>query len=138
MQKLLARFRQIEADVVQERGEFSLFALFLPEDAHGKWDLIVAAPWIGDWNMPSLEYVSGKVTARLNPEELLSLSKVVIIPFDVEEVRDLIKTYPVTPEEKPIEIRDRDFSSVPIARGFILTARPALAATATATPAAAD
>lgn len=124
MQKLIARYREIEADVARERGAFSLFALFLPEDAYGKWDLIVAAPWIGDWNMPSLEYLSGKVTARLNPEELRSLSKVVIIPYDAEEVHDLIEAYPVTPDQKPIELRDWEFSGVPIVRGYLLTACP--------------
>jgi hypothetical protein len=124
VQKLLARYREIEADVVREKGEFSLFALFLPEDAYGKWDLIVAAPWIGDWNMKSLEYISGKVTTLLNLEELLALSKIVIVPFDAEDVRDLIEAYPVGPNQKPVELRDWIFSGVPIARAYILTARP--------------
>jgi hypothetical protein len=124
VQKLLARYREIEADAARERGEFSFFALFLPEDAYGKWDLMVAAPWIGDWNMKSLEYLSDKVTARLNLEELLTLSKIVIVPFDAADVRELIEAYPVGPDQKPVELRDWIFSGVPIARGYILTARP--------------
>jgi hypothetical protein len=124
MQKLLAKYREIEAEVTRERGECSLFALFLREDAHGKWDLVVAAPWIGNWNMKALKYLSSKVTSRLDLQELLSLSKVVLVSPNDEPVQRLIREFPVNSDQEPVEIRDWDYDGMPIARGYILAARP--------------
>ena len=137
MQELLAKYREIEAEATRERGEFSLFALFLREDAYGNWDLVVAAPWIGDWNMKALEYIAGKITSRLDTQELLSLSKVVLVSPNDEPVRRLIQEFPVTSDEKPVEIRDWDYNGMPIARGYILTARPVSQVAANAETAAA-
>jgi hypothetical protein len=44
MKELLGKFVELEQRLSQERGEFSLFALFLREDASDKWDLVVSAP----------------------------------------------------------------------------------------------
>jgi hypothetical protein len=131
MQELITKYREIEEEATRERGEFTLFALLLREDAYGKWDLVVAAPWIGNWNMNALKYLADKVTARLTPEELRSLSKVVLVSPNDEPVQRLIREYPVTPDQRPTEIRDWDYRGMPIARGYILTARSTPQATAT-------
>ena len=39
------RFGSLEAEIAQKKGDFSLFALFLREDAPDRWDLLVSAPW---------------------------------------------------------------------------------------------
>ena len=46
MRELLEQFVELERRLVEEHGQFSLFALFLREDSTDKWDLVVAAPWI--------------------------------------------------------------------------------------------
>jgi hypothetical protein len=138
MQELLNKYREIEAEVAREKGEFSLFALLQREDAFGgKWDLVVAAPWIGEGRLKTLNYLADKITSRLTIEELLSLSMVVPVSVTDEPVQRLIREYPVTPDQKPIEIRDWDYRGMPIARGYILTARLTPAAAATSKAAAA-
>jgi hypothetical protein len=131
MQELLAKLRDLEAEVRRERGDFSLFALLQREDAYGKWDLVVAALWIGDWNIEDLQYLCDKVTARLTERELLSLAFVTIVSPDDEPVQRLIREYPVSSDEKPVEIRDWDYNGMAIERGYILTARPTAAAATT-------
>jgi hypothetical protein len=138
MQELLNKYREIEAEVAREKGEFSLFALLQREDAFGgKWDLVVEAPWIGEGRLKTLNYLADKITSRLTIEELLSLSMVVPVSVTDEPVQRLIREYPVTPDQKPIEIRDWDYSGLPIARGYFHTARHTPAAAATSTAAAA-
>lgn len=138
MQTLLSKYREIEAEVAREKGEFNLFALLQREDSFGgKWDLVVAAPWIGEGRLKTLKYLAGKITPRLTMEERLSLAIVVPVSPDDEPVRRLIQAFPVTSDEKPIEIRDWDYNGMPITRGYILTARPVPQVAANAETAAA-
>jgi hypothetical protein len=125
MQELLNKLREIETEIVREKGEFTLFALLQREDAFGgKWDLVVAAPWIGEGRLETLKYLTSKITPKLNLEELLSLSKIVTVFPNDEPVQRLIRAIPVNPDQKPVEIHDWDYNGMPIARGYILTARP--------------
>jgi hypothetical protein len=138
MQELIRKLRETEAEIAGEKGKFTLFALLQREDAFGeKWDLVVAAPWIGEGRLQTLKYLAGKITPRLCLEELLSLSMIVPVRVDDEPVQRLIREFPVTPDQEPVEIRDWDYRGMPIARGYILTARPTPEAIATPNAAAA-
>jgi len=46
MKQILDKFVSLERDIASEKGEFSLFALFLREDAEDNWDLLASAPWL--------------------------------------------------------------------------------------------
>lgn len=46
MNSLVEDLLKIEKSLSAEKGAFSLFALFLREDAAGKWDLVISAPWV--------------------------------------------------------------------------------------------
>ncbi|NBB32087.1 hypothetical protein GVN22_27455, partial [Cellulophaga sp. BC115SP] len=46
MKNLIEKFSKIEQEIVNVKGDFELFALFLREDAIDKWDILVAADWI--------------------------------------------------------------------------------------------
>ena len=45
MSEWVEQVAKVENALSREQGEFDLFALFLREDAPGKWDLLIAAPW---------------------------------------------------------------------------------------------
>jgi hypothetical protein len=46
MKEFIDKYIELERSISYEKGDFSLFALFLREDAADIWDLVVAAPWI--------------------------------------------------------------------------------------------
>ena len=46
--ELTEKFTRLESQIAQEKGDFTLFALFMREDVPDRWDLIVSAPWLGD------------------------------------------------------------------------------------------
>jgi hypothetical protein len=136
MQEFLEKFKQIEAESAREKGAFNLFALLQREDAFaGQWDLVVAAPWIGEGRWEIIEYLVSKIQLRLDAEELRKLATIVPVPVDDEPVQRLIRAFPTSGEA--IEIRDWDYRGMPIARGYILTARPTPEAIATPNAAAA-
>jgi hypothetical protein len=72
-------FSKLRDEISRERGDLSLFALVLREDADN-WDLVLAAPWAenDDWGH-ALRYVSQKVMERLKPSELMDLSRIVVL-----------------------------------------------------------
>jgi hypothetical protein len=69
----------LEHDIASEKGEFSLFALFLREDADDTWDLLASAPWLEANNRESLDYLVNQLRSRLDTQELLSLSRIVLL-----------------------------------------------------------
>ncbi len=73
--------------ITREKGEFALFGLFLREGAPGTWDLVISAPWLDANKKAGMEYVAKKVrTRRLTAEELLSLSRIVVLETEHEGV----------------------------------------------------
>ena len=66
--------------VLLERGPIYLFALFERDDAAGKWDVILSAPWSDSDASSAIRFVSSQLVPTLSPEELASLSRIAIIP----------------------------------------------------------
>ena len=79
MKQTIEKLASVERDIASEKGEFSLFALFLREDAYDRWDLLASAPWLEANKRESLEYLVNHLRARLDTQELLSLSRIVLL-----------------------------------------------------------
>src|SRR6266516_3908231 len=79
MKQMIEKLASLERDIASEKGEFSLFALFLREDADDTWDLLASAPWLEADKRESLDYLVNQLRARLDTQELLSLSRIVIL-----------------------------------------------------------
>ena len=73
--KLISLDRKISA----EKGDFSLFGLFRRSDARHKWDLLVSAPWLEVDKKKGLKYLVKQIKSQLKPDELLSISRIVIL-----------------------------------------------------------
>ena len=79
MKEIVEKLKQKEQAMTQAKGPFDLFALFLREDAPYKWDLVVAAKWIEENKQEALKYISKALQESLTQNELLKLSRIVII-----------------------------------------------------------
>jgi hypothetical protein len=79
MKETLEILKQQEEVMAKEKGPFDLFALFLREDAPGKWDLVVAAEWIEKDKEAALKYIASIVQKTLPKEQILTLSRIAII-----------------------------------------------------------
>ena len=73
------KFKSIAKEVAEERGEPSLFALFLREDAENKWDLVVAAPWLNTDKIEDINYIADKLKHHLDVSELLFISRIILL-----------------------------------------------------------
>jgi hypothetical protein len=71
---------ELERRVAQEKGSLVLFALVLREDETNKWDFLAASDWLQQDKEGGLRYLAENLQKTLTPEELLSLSRIFILP----------------------------------------------------------
>jgi len=133
MKELLDRFVELERSLSAEKGAFALFALLLREDAGGgagtsgysgyspKWDLVVAAPWIEADRKAALTHITKEIQDTFAPEELSLLSRVVLVDLSNPAVDVMNQT--VNIQHGHAEVRDINFSGLPIKHAYIITSQ---------------
>lgn len=121
MKQIVEKLQKAEAMMTGEKGAFDLFALFLREDAPNKWDLMIAADWIDQDKADAIKYVAGKVQDVLSKEELLSLSRIVIIEESNSDLTAFQETYTV--EHGSTEIQNCNLFGQQINHAYLITSK---------------
>ncbi len=119
--ELPKKFEKLESDISAEKGEFSLFALFLREDLPDRWDLMISAPWASADTKSALKYLIARIKADLGPAELTQLSRIVFIDPAEASVQNLNRAIQV--EHGAVEVRDCNFFGLEIKHAFIITSK---------------
>ncbi len=111
----------LEREASDEKGEFSLFGLFLREDAQDedKWDLLVSAPWLDTDKKGGLSYLAKEIQKRLEPDELLSISRIVVLEKGNPILEAIHKAINVKHGE--VKVQDSNFFGVRITQACIST-----------------
>ena len=118
------KFIELRNEIIEERGDLALFALFLREDAEDRWDLLVSAPWLEQDEAAGLRYLSKKLMTKLSERELLEISRVVLIEQSDPGLRSLLKSTTVKGGSVR-EIENSRFAGLALRHGFIFEAKPA-------------
>jgi len=119
MNELIQKMVEIEKYLAHEKGDFKLFALFLRDGSPGRWDVLVSAPWIDVNKQQALEFIVEQLTTRLDKDELISLSRVVIIK---QNHKGLSAVHQFMPEENSVaEIYDKNFFGLDIKQAFLIS-----------------
>ncbi len=119
MNKLNQKMVKIEKYLANQKGEFKLFALFLRDGSPGKWDVLVSARWIDANKQQALKIITEQLTTKLNKEELISLSRVVIINQDNDALSTINQFLPLG--NKIAEIQDKNFFGLDIKQAFFIS-----------------
>jgi len=111
----------LEREISDEKGEFSLFGLFLREDAQDedKWDILVSALWLDADKKEGLAYLANEIQKRLEPDELLSISRIVVLERGDPILEAIHKAVNVKHGE--VEVKDSNFYGVQITQACIST-----------------
>src|ERR1044072_8186010 len=112
-----AKYAQIRDEILAEKGELTLFALFLREGVEDRWDLIVSAPWLERDEAAGLKYVTKKLVSKLSERELLEVSRVVIMNQADPALRKLLRV--VVDESDVHEFENIDFGNLSLDRAVI-------------------
>jgi len=123
MRELADKFVALEREIADERGEFTLFALFLREDVDNKWDVVVSAPWFGGEEKRELDYFANKIQSRLRPEELVMLSRIVLAEPNSEAVKTVNRAISVGHGKPVVEVLDSNFFGLQIKRAYIIASK---------------
>jgi hypothetical protein len=120
MKEILDKLKSAVQVLEKEHGPILLFALFLREDALGKWDIVVSAPWLSSSERSAYNVVVSKIQALLSASERVQFSRVVILDATDPVVSFLQEICPLTNggfKESP-----KDFSVEPFSEkfGFII------------------
>jgi hypothetical protein len=118
--QLLEKLAVMEREVAAEKGAFRFFALFLREDSPGNWDLLVSAPWLEAAQADGMDYLAKQVQARLNTQELLSLSRLVFIGEHTPGLLEMLRAANV--QHGKVEMGGGNFLGLDIKHGYIITA----------------
>lgn len=89
LKQTLNKFHELERVISEEKGPFDLFALFLRHDSLLVWDLIVSASWLTVDEKAGLGYLAKKLQESLTPEELVTISRIVILGEDSPILRSV-------------------------------------------------
>lgn len=120
----LGKLREVMNDVSKDRGPFTLFGLFLRDEAPDKWDLVISAPWLEEGKMKALGEFVEKLSSALGEQEVLSLSRIVTVSRDDPGLQAILRAVQV--EDGPVLVRDSNFFGLQIKEAHILRAkRPA-------------
>lgn len=122
MKEWVKKLIDSERKISRQKGGFTLFALFLREGAIGKWDLVVAAPWIDDDPRTALYYLTKEVEKALNQEEILDfISRVVLIYQDSPALE--IINQEINVEHDYIEKQGINLYDLDIKHAYIITSK---------------
>ena len=116
---IINKLESLEKEIADEKGEFSLFGLFLREDAENRWDLVVAAPWLNSDSMEDLNYIVSKLNIYLKNSELLSISRIVILELNDPMVQIITNNFGVA-RGRPFELNHPQIFKLPFKYAYII------------------
>jgi len=122
MNKLAEKVGAVERDIASEKGPLNLFAFFERDDVYDRWDVVVAAPWARH-DRETLKYVADVIKRHLTPQEMVRLSRIVVLDAAEDPVKSLTEAYEV--EHGQVRLTDPEDFNLPVRRGYIITARRA-------------
>ena len=119
IKNIINKLESLEKEIADEKGEFSLFGLFLREDAENRWDLVIAAPWLNSDSMEDLKYIASKLKSYLKDGELLSISRIVILELNDPMVQIITNNFGVA-RGRSFELNHPQIFKLPFKYAYII------------------
>ena len=111
----------VERALSSEKGPFTLFALFLREEALEKWDLVVSAPWIEKDKRSALRLLADRLQESLSASDVLSISRIVLLDPSDAGVELINRTVRV--EDSTVEVKNSTFFGQQIRHAHIFASK---------------
>lgn len=121
MKTVIDALLDVERALSREKGPFTLFALFLREEALEKWDLVVSAPWIEKDKRSALRLLADRLQESLSASDVLSISRIVLLDPSDAGVELINRTVRV--EDSTVEVKDSTFFGQQIRHAHIFASK---------------
>ena len=91
MNRFFEKLELVARQVDREKGLY-FFAVVHPIDGlHDRWDLLVSSPGLKPWSTSSLRYIAGLLQERLRIDDIVKVSRIVVLPRDNDVVSSLME-----------------------------------------------
>ncbi|OIN60387.1 hypothetical protein [Arsenicibacter rosenii] len=117
MKEMVKKLGQLAGRLAAQKGDFTLFALVLPEDTIA-WDLLVAAPWIDYASVETLRFLVSEVQSTLSKDELANLAAIKMMDNSLMPKDSFMS---MSSDMGWLET-DIDFYGVPVKKAYIFVA----------------
>lgn len=117
----IGKLRQVMLELTREKGDFTLFGLFLREEAPDKWDLVVSAPWLEEGKLKALGELTKRLSSVIGEQEVLSLSRIVTVNRENPVLNAILAAIQV--DNGLVVIQNSYFSGIEIKEAHILRAK---------------
>ena len=118
----IKQLRRVMNEITEEKGKFTLFGLFLRDDAIDKWDLVISAPWLEEGKLKGLGEFVEKMASIVGEEQFLTLSRVVTLNHDEPSLKAILRE--VQADNDFVELKGSNLFGLPINHAYILQAKP--------------
>jgi len=118
----IEKFISLEKEMADEKGGFVLFGLFLREEAPNRWDVVISAPWFGENKNEPLNFIVQKFTSKLEEQELIMLSRIVLLDPSEEFVKEVVDSVDSV-EHGNLELVNYVFYGMDMKRAHIITSK---------------
>ncbi|WP_319580511.1 hypothetical protein [uncultured Methanospirillum sp.] len=82
MTELEEKFKKIINTISQEKGNIKFFAIARRSDSEGFFDILISADWIRQDDFEILKYIVKIIKSLLNKEEIIDISRVILLNSD--------------------------------------------------------
>ncbi|MFQ6052261.1 MAG: hypothetical protein ACE5K4_11300 [Candidatus Hydrothermarchaeota archaeon] len=121
MKEIANKIRSLEREIVAEKGELTLFALFLREDAPDKWDLLASGPGLEENKKEALVYLVQKIRSHLDLKEFITISRIVLLEKENPVLNAIQRAVKV--EHGLVEVKESVFFGLKIKHAYIFTSK---------------
>ena len=117
----IEKLQELMREVAEDKGDFTLFGLFLREEAPDKWDLVVSSPWLEAGKMSALGDFVERLKSAIGEKQLLSISRVVTLAGDDPSLKAVLRT--VNVDDGLVEVKDSDLFGLKIEHAYFLRSK---------------
>ena len=121
MMSLAEKYRRAEKELSEAHGDFSLFMLVERPDIPGKWDVVVAAPWLGE-ELKDYQLIVDGLLPHLSQDDWLAFARIAPIPPDSEFARTINRLVPARHEIKEVSLGV--IGGATVNHAFVITSDP--------------
>jgi len=119
------KFQRAMREIAAKKGPFTLFALFLRENAIIGWDLVVSSSWLQEPSLKQLREFCNTLRKIVGTKQLLELAQVVPINRDNPGLKEVLSKVQI--DDGLVEVHQVVFFDHQIKHAIFLTAKRVVA-----------
>lgn len=93
--------------VEAEKGQFTLFAIFMYKDSPGRWNIVLSAPWLEEGKLRALGEFLTSMSQEFNEDAVLNYESIITLNSNHLELLNIVSNLGHVNE--PIEISDHKY-----------------------------